>query len=52
MAWQFLHPGVPVWEAFVAWSVAGLGMGLTYAPLSLMMLRAAPPGREGWSPPR
>jgi MFS family permease len=48
MAWQ-LRPGVPVWEAFLAWSVAGLGMGLSYAPISLMMLRAAPPGREGWA---
>jgi MFS family permease len=48
MAWQ-LRPGVPVWEAFVAWSVAGLGMGLSYAPISLMMLRAAPAGREDWA---
>jgi MFS family permease len=48
MAWQ-LRPGVPVWEAFVAWSVAGLGMGLSYAPISLMMLRVAPAGREGWA---
>ena len=24
-------------------------MGLSYAPISLMMLRAAPPGREGWA---
>ena len=48
MAWQ-LGDGVPVWEAYVAWSVAGLGMGLSYAPISLMMLRAAPPGREGWA---
>jgi MFS family permease len=48
MAWQ-LQPGVPVWEAFVAWSAAGLGMGLSYAPISLMMLRAAPRGREGWA---
>jgi MFS family permease len=44
-----LHPGVPVVLAVVAWSVAGLGMGLAYAPLSLMMLREAPGGREGWA---
>jgi MFS family permease len=48
MAWQ-LRAGVPLWEAYVAWSVAGLGMGLSYAPISLMMLRAAPVGREGWA---
>ena len=48
MAWQ-LRDGVPLWEAYVAWSVAGLGMGLSYAPISLMMLRAAPSGREGWA---
>ena len=44
-----LRPGVPVGLAVVAWSVAGLGMGLSYAPLSLMMLREAPAGREGWA---
>lgn len=48
MAWQ-LRADVPLWEAYVAWSAAGLGMGLSYAPISLMMLRAAPPGREGWA---
>jgi MFS family permease len=42
-----LKPGVPVVEGIVAWTVAGLGMGLAYAPLSLMMLRKAPPGGEG-----
>ena len=42
-----LQPGVPVAEGLVAWTVAGLGMGLAYAPLSLLMLRLAPPGREG-----
>jgi hypothetical protein len=36
-------------EAFVAWSVAAFGIGLAYAPISLMMLRVAPRGREGWS---
>src|SRR5690349_20016150 len=42
-----LQPHVPVAVGLVAWTVAGLGMGLAYAPLSLMMLRMAPPGREG-----
>jgi MFS family permease len=42
-----LHPQVPVGVAVAAWTVAGLGMGLAYAPISLMMLREAPPGREG-----
>jgi MFS family permease len=44
-----LLPGVPVSVAFLAWSIAGLGMGSAYAPISLMMLREAPPGREGWA---
>ncbi len=44
-----LDPRVPVPLAFVAWGVSGLGMGLAYAPTSLMMLREAPPGREGWA---
>jgi MFS family permease len=42
-----LRPGVPVAEGLAAWTVAGLGMGLAYAPISLMMLRQAPPGQEG-----
>jgi MFS family permease len=42
-----LNPGVPVAEGLAAWTVAGLGMGLAFAPISLMMLRQAPPGREG-----
>jgi MFS family permease len=42
-----LQPGVPVAEGLAAWTVAGLGMGLAYAPLTLMMLRKAPPGQEG-----
>ena len=42
-----LRPAVPVWAAVAAWTVAGLGMGLAYAPISLMMLRKAPPGQEG-----
>jgi MFS family permease len=42
-----LQPAVPVAEGLAAWTVAGLGMGLAYAPLSLMMLRNARPGQEG-----
>ncbi|MGH3274448.1 MAG: MFS transporter [Streptosporangiaceae bacterium] len=44
-----LLPGVPVGTAVLAWMVAGVGMGLAYAPLSLLMLAQAPPGREGWA---
>ena len=42
-----LQPGVPVAVGLAAWTVAGFGMGLAYAPISLMMLRSAPPGQEG-----
>jgi len=42
-----LQPGVPVTVGLAAWTVAGLGMGLAYAPLSLMMLQKATPGQEG-----
>jgi MFS family permease len=48
MIWV-LRPGVPLAVGLAAWTVAGLGMGLAYAPISLMMLRQAPPGREGWA---
>jgi MFS family permease len=44
-----LLPQVPVAVGIAAWTVGGLGMGLCYAPISLMMLREAPPGREGWA---
>jgi len=42
-----LQPSVPVAVGLAAWTVAGLGMGLAYAPLSLMMLQKAPSGQEG-----
>jgi MFS family permease len=45
----FLHPGVPVGVAIGAWAVAGLGMGMAYAPITLMTLHEAPAGREGWA---
>jgi MFS family permease len=44
-----LQSAVPLGEAIVAWSVAGLGMGLAFAPTSLMMLTEAPSGRAGWA---
>jgi MFS family permease len=44
-----LRPSVPVEVAIASWSVAGFGIGLAYSPLSLMMLREAPVGREGWA---
>jgi MFS family permease len=42
-----LAHGVPVWLAPVAWAVAGFGMGLSYAPISLTALGWASPGQEG-----
>src|SRR5262249_34929863 len=42
-----VRPAIPAEAALAAWTVAGLGMGLAYAPISLMMLRKAPPGQEG-----
>ena len=42
-----LWPAAPVAEGLAAWTVAGLGMGLAYAPITLMMLQKAPPGQEG-----
>jgi MFS family permease len=44
-----VHSSVPVAVAIIAWTVAGFGMGLSIAPLSLIMLAEAPAGREGWA---
>jgi len=44
-----LSSRVGIAEGIAAWTVAGLGMGLCYSPLTLLMLKAAPPGREGWA---
>jgi hypothetical protein len=38
---------LPAWTAVPVWAVAGMGMGLGYAPLSVSALGAASPGREG-----
>jgi MFS family permease len=42
-----LIPAVPVAVAPIAWGVAGLGMGLAYSTISLVVLETAPPGQEG-----
>jgi MFS family permease len=38
---------MPIVLAGLGWAVAGLGMGMSYSGLSLIVLAAAPPGREG-----
>ncbi|HEX9992419.1 MAG TPA: MFS transporter [Acidimicrobiales bacterium] len=43
----FLWDGVPLPLAVVVWAAAGLGIGLAYAPISVTVLREAPPGRTG-----
>ena len=42
-----LVDAVPIPLAGLGWTVAGLGMGLSYSGLSLILLAAAPPGKEG-----
>jgi MFS family permease len=42
-----LRGDIPVSVFVIAWGVGGLGMGLAYAPITLLVLRDAPPGREG-----
>ena len=44
-----LSSQVSIAEGIAAWTIAGLGMGLSYAPITLLMLDAAPAGREGWA---
>ena len=38
---------VPAAAAVVAWGIGGLGMGLTYTPITLIVLADAPEGTEG-----
>jgi MFS family permease len=42
-----LLPGVPILVAPVGWAIGGLGMGLAYSSVSLLVLRDAPPGEQG-----
>ncbi len=44
-----LVPQMPLVTAAVGWAVAGLGMGLAYSMLALMVLETAAPGEEGFS---
>jgi MFS family permease len=44
-----LLPGVPVLIAIVGWAIAGLGMGLAYSMLALLMLETSAPGEAGFS---
>ena len=44
-----LRQDVPWQAAIVAFGVAGLGMGLAYSPLALIVLREAPADRQGAS---
>jgi hypothetical protein len=44
-----LRPGMPVEVPYLAWSAACLGMGLAYAPTSLLTLREASAEHTGWA---
>lgn len=44
-----LIPSVPISMFVVAWAVSGFGTGLSYAPIAVVVLDAAEPGREGRS---
>lgn len=42
-----LLPGLPVLTSALGWAVAGLGMGIAYSTLTVLVLQTAEPGREG-----
>ncbi|MCV0402749.1 MAG: MFS transporter [Chloroflexi bacterium] len=44
-----LLPELPIAVAALGWAVAGLGMGLAYSMLALLVLETAEPGQEGFS---
>jgi MFS family permease len=44
-----LVPQMPVLVAALGWAIAGLGMGLAYSMLVLMVLETAAPGEEGFN---
>jgi MFS family permease len=44
-----LVPDAPALVAAVGWAIAGLGMGLAYSMLALLMLETSAPGEAGFS---
>jgi MFS family permease len=44
-----LSPAIPIVIGIAAWGLAGLGMGLSYSPLSLVVLAEAPPTEQGFA---
>jgi MFS family permease len=42
-----LSPAVPIVVGIVAWAIAGLGMGLSYSPLSIIVLSESEPSAQG-----
>lgn len=44
-----LLPQAPIAIAAIGWAIGGLGMGLAYSMLSLLVLETATPGEEGFS---
>jgi MFS family permease len=47
MSAMVVSPAIPVLLAPVAWGVAGLGIGLAFSTISLVVLETAPAGQEG-----
>ncbi len=44
-----LLPTLPVWLAALGWAIGGLGIGLAYSTLTLLVLQSSTPGAEGRS---
>jgi MFS family permease len=42
-----LHPATPTWFVFVAWGVAGIGMGIAYNTVVTATMNFTPEGKEG-----